>query len=101
MGDVGSIYIGTTVYALSEVDQTEGEALCETETDGVRFTFEEEAEFSEFTDEDITMMVRDALEIFEEHLVDSLLALRDALQEGAELAVVYDMYENQEPDWEV
>lgn len=101
MGDVGSIYVGTVLSVLEEVDQTEGDALYETDTEGVRFTFVEDVEFYEFDDDTIIGMVNDSMEVFGEQLMDALIKIRDELKEGAELAEVYDMYENQEPDWSV
>jgi len=101
MGDVGSIYLDITAYALSDPDQTDGDALHEEETDGIRFTFDEDAEFAEFEDVDIVNMVEDAVEVFKEQLTEALLNMRDVFREEGELAVLYEMYENGEPDWEV
>jgi hypothetical protein len=101
MGDVGSVYLAAFAYALAEVDQEEGDSLHEEELDGIRVTFEEDVEFHEFEDEDILNMAEEVASIFKEHLMCSLFSMRDVLREGAELADVYDMYENQEPDWEV
>ena len=101
MGDVGSIYVYMAAYALSEEDQTDGDALHEEEADGIRFTFDEDTEFAAFEDEDILRMVEDGAEIFKEQLTEALLSMRDALIEGAELADVYELYLENEPDWEV
>lgn len=101
MGDVGSIYVYMASYALSEEDQTDGDALHEEELDGIRFTFDEETEFAAFEDEDIVRMVDDAVSIFKDQLTEALLSMRDALIEGAELADAYELYLEHEPDWEV
>lgn len=99
MGDVGSIVVHSTVHALQEVDQTEGETLYTDDTEGVRFTFGEETEFADFTLEDIISMVDEGLEVFREQLIDTLLEMRDAFIEEGEMADMYVMLEEQEPDW--
>jgi len=100
MGDVGSIYLTCTAYALSEVDQTEGESLYEEELGGIRLVFEDE-EFMDFTDEDIVALVEDTAELFKENLCEVLLNMRDEFIEAAELADVYELYEDHDPDWEL
>ena len=99
MPDVSRIYLGLRMGVFSN----DTEALIDTDDDmaGVAVEFSGEADFTTYDDDDLTLLATDIGNEASTQVFASLLAARTQLREALEEIETIEMFQNQEPDWEV